>query len=501
MPPDVTLSAETRLAAKPLAWTTDDANARVVTEAQSLRIGSKPLATALLLILSDLLMLSLAAAFTVELRLYFDGQFYPSLYWKLWPVLGLFLIGNAGMKLYPGAPLSVPEEMRRVFVVVTVVYLALGTLTFLGQGGKVYSRTIFLGAWAVSIFLVLISRAMLRLMFSHRSWWGYGAVIFGAGTTGRGVVKLLLRQPEIGLKPVAMVDDKTGRRNSFGSVPVIGDVASGLVLGQRHRSLYAIVAMSDLSNQDLLRQLAHAEHQFNRVIVVPDLSGITTLGVAAKDLGGMLGLEIRQRLLDPYRLAMKRGLDLFLVLLASPILILTTVLIAVLIKLDSPGPVFYGHERIGFGGRRFKAYKFRSMVANADQVLAELQENEKACSEWKRAQKLKDDPRITRIGKFLRKTSIDELPQIWNVLTGEMSLVGPRPIVDKEVQRYGENFGLYLRVRPGITGLWQVSGRNDLTYAERVRLDVYYVRNWSVWLDLYLLSRTIMPVIYGNGAY
>ena len=177
-------------------------------------------------------------------------------------------------------------------------------------------------------------------------------------------------------------------------------------------------------------------------------------------------------------------------------------LIALLIKLDSPGPVLYTHTRIGFGGKPFKVWKFRTMIKDADRVLREyLEKHPELRAEWERDHKLRHDPRITRVGKWLRKTSLDELPQLWNVLRGEMSLVGPRPIVKEEVKKYGEKFSLYTKVKPGMTGLWQVSGRNDTSYEDRVNLDAYYVQNWSVWLDIYILARTVKVVVVGKGAY
>lgn len=172
------------------------------------------------------------------------------------------------------------------------------------------------------------------------------------------------------------------------------------------------------------------------------------------------------------------------------------------IKLTSPGPVFFGHERIGKGGRRFKAWKFRSMVTNGDEVLAQyLADHPEMQAEWDATYKLQNDPRITPPGRFIRKTSLDELPQLWNVLKGEMSLVGPRPIVTGEVERYKGAFKSYQRVIPGVTGLWQVSGRNLTTYDRRVELDEFYVRNWSVWFDLYILGRTIKTVLLREGAF
>ena len=177
-------------------------------------------------------------------------------------------------------------------------------------------------------------------------------------------------------------------------------------------------------------------------------------------------------------------------------------IVALLVKWTSRGPVFYGHGRIGEDGRTFRAWKFRTMVENADQILEQcVQADPELRAEWAETHKLRNDPRVTKIGKFLRQTSLDELPQIWNVIRGEMSLVGPRPIVRHEVPKYGEEFDVYRKVRPGITGLWQVSGRSETTYEQRVAMDVHYVRTWSVWLDVYLLAKVVGVALRKQGAY
>ncbi len=198
----------------------------------------------------------------------------------------------------------------------------------------------------------------------------------------------------------------------------------------------------------------------------------------------------------------KRTMDVFLILASSPISVPLILWIAFLVRLTSPGPAFYAQIRIGHRGKKFRAWKFRTMAPNADQALDQtFQENPALQPEWDVNHKLKYDPRVTRFGNFLRKFSMDELPQIWNVLAGEMSLVGPRPIVEQEIELYGEKMELYKTILPGITGLWQVSGRNNLPYAERVRLDEVYILNWSIWMDLFISVKTIWVVITGNGAY
>jgi Undecaprenyl-phosphate galactose phosphotransferase WbaP len=200
-------------------------------------------------------------------------------------------------------------------------------------------------------------------------------------------------------------------------------------------------------------------------------------------------------------LHIKRAIDLLVALFIGPLVLPLIAAIAVLIKLGSPGPVIYRQERVGRHGRRFMVCKFRTMVCDGNSVLdAYLAANPKAREEWDRDHKLQHDPRVTRIGRFLRKSSLDELPQLWNVIRGEMSIVGPRPILASEIVDFGSSFEAFCGVLPGITGLWQVSGRNQTTYAEHVELDRYYARNWSLWLDLWILVLTTKVVMFRKGA-
>lgn len=198
----------------------------------------------------------------------------------------------------------------------------------------------------------------------------------------------------------------------------------------------------------------------------------------------------------------KRAIDVGLVVATSPIAIPLILFIGAAIKLTSVGPIFYSQKRVGRYGRHFHAWKLRTMVVNADEALQKhLAAHPELRDEWERDHKLKKDPRVTTVGCILRKTSLDELPQLWNVFRGDMSLVGPRPIVDAEIAKYGETYWCYSRVLPGITGLWQVSGRNNTTYEQRVAFDEKYVRSWSLWLDFYILVKTIRVVLLREGAY
>jgi Undecaprenyl-phosphate galactose phosphotransferase WbaP len=426
----------------------------------------------------------------------------PVIYWHLWPVVGLFILAYATVGLYPGVAISPIDELRWIVVSTTLIYLALGSAIFLFQEGEIYSRGVFLIAWALSLLLVLVSRALVRSLFASRRWWGYPVIVLGAGKTGEMVIRTLQRRPRIGLKPVLVLDDDPNKRGSLHGVPVVGGVELAPKLARIRRIPYAIVAMPGVPRDRLLNLLERYGQTFAHLLIIPDLFGFSSLWVAAKDLGGVLGLEVRQQLLLPGPRIAKFCIDLFCTLIGGTLLLPILAVIIILIRLDSPGPIFYGHIRIGQNGQRFRAWKFRSMVQNADRVLDDyLNQHPELRQAWENHHKLREDPRVTRVGKFLRRTSLDELPQLWNILRGEMSLVGPRPIVDEELWRYGEKFSLYTKVTPGLTGLWQVSGRNDITYEERVNLDAYYVRNWSVWLDIYILIRTVWVVLVGEGAY
>lgn len=198
----------------------------------------------------------------------------------------------------------------------------------------------------------------------------------------------------------------------------------------------------------------------------------------------------------------KRVLDILLVVLSVPLLLPLVIGLAVMLKLTDPGPLLYGHRRVGFQGREFRCWKFRTMLVNGDEVLAQhFRDNPADEATWKLKRKLVNDPRVTPLGAVLRKLSLDELPQLLNVLSGEMSLVGPRPVVDAELSYYGVSGKYYLSSRPGLTGLWQISGRSDTTYAERVRMDRFYVSSWSLLRDLWIIVMTVPAIVMSRGAH
>ncbi|XAL98204.1 undecaprenyl-phosphate galactose phosphotransferase WbaP [Phycisphaeraceae bacterium D3-23] len=469
-------------------------------------LQGKPNRVKLLLLGADTLAVTSAYAAAVYGYWMAGGAYDPVFYLRVgWPFLLILLIGGAFNKLYASVMLPAADELRRQFTVATLGYLMAAAATFLTAQGPTFSRGVLLLAWAFTLVALPSFRGVVRHLFKRQSWWGRPVVILGGGDAAQGVIQRLLRQPALGLRPVAILDDTHEPGSAVCGIPVAGGYEDAAELSQHLHIKFAILAQADLDPARAERLMFDLSQAFDRLMVVPQIAGFSSLWVSAVDMNGVLGLQVRHRLLNPGRRALKRCIDLLLIALAAPLLLPLFTGIALAIKLDptgGPGPVTYKQRRLGRDGQHFTIVKFRSMVPDADTKLAQyLADHPELRGQWERDHKLKDDPRITAVGKFLRKTSLDEFAQLLNVVKGDMSLVGPRPIVDDEVEKYGPVYELYQQVSPGITGIWQTSGRNDVSYDERVRMDTYYVRNWSVWLDISLLTKTIMTVLVRRGAY
>ena len=400
-------------------------------------------------------------------------------YLTLWPAVALLLLLRALFGLYPGYGLNPAEELRRQT-------LATGLLAFFLLGGsalfqfsEVYSRLVIVETFLLLTFALPMLRFVSKTALGRTRLYGECIWLVGASSRAADLERLLRDTPALGLRVV-------GR--SAAEPPGGAQCQQCLIVPEGVEELGAV--------------LDRLNRRFRRVWLVPDLLDVSSVWVTPRDLQGHLALELRNNLLEPGNRFLKRASDTLLAILLAPLGGVMLVLAAVLIKLDSRGPVFFVQTRIGKDGKPFKIVKFRTMYQDAPARLGRyLAVNAAAQDEWKELQKLRHDPRVTRVGKTLRRFSLDELPQLWNVLRGEMSLVGPRAVHREELQRYGRQRGLYTAVQPGLTGLWQVSGRNRLSYEARVRLDTYYVRNWSLWLDLVILAKTAGVVLSGDGAY
>jgi Undecaprenyl-phosphate galactose phosphotransferase WbaP len=305
----------------------------------------------------------------------------------------------------------------------------------------------------------------------------------------------------MGYEPVLLLDDNPGSGDSYREIPVIHDAGLGPEIVRRFNIKMAIAAMPELERKETARLLKNSVAPFRYTVLIPDLSGIANIWMSVRDFDGVLGLATSHRLKMPWNLGVKRFIDVFIIIAGGIVVLPFLLFIAFLIKVTSPGPALYKHNRLGLNGKNIEVYKFRSMVIDSGERLKKMMEDPNIREEWQSNHKLRDDPRITPIGKFLRRTSLDEFPQIINVLKGEMSLVGPRPVTEDEVPKYGDDFSRIFSVKPGMTGLWQVSGRSDMDYQDRVAYDTYYLQSWSLWIDLWVLYKTSGVVIKGKGAY
>jgi Undecaprenyl-phosphate galactose phosphotransferase WbaP len=418
-----------------------------------------------------------------------------------WPYLPVFILFFQVTNLYPGVSLAPAEEMRR---------FAIGS--FWVHGGIILSRYIednefdsisvaFIISCFFSTVILMICRSLTHRVLYKTHLGGIPAVIFGGGDTGKMVVDRLLSSRKTGYVPVVILDESV-EPDSYRGIPIIHDTSVGPELVKRYNIKMAIVAMDKQKQKDLTGLINYSVSAFRYNVLVPDFFGVANIWMSVRDFDGILGFATSHRLKMFWNLGIKRFMDLSLVLVGGGIILPFLLIIAFLVKISSPGPVIYQHARIGMGGKPFKVYKFRSMVVDAEARLHSLlAADPQARKEWEESHKLKNDPRITGIGKLLRQTSMDEFPQLLNILKGEMSLVGPRPIVEGEIKKYGEDFRRIFSVKPGMTGLWQVSGRSDTDYGERVALDTYYLQSWSVWLDLWILYKTFGVVFKGKGAY
>lgn len=370
------------------------------------------------------------------------------------------------------------------------------------------SRLIFIYAWILVIALLIVKRLGVRLVRKYLWSRGMGVdrvLVIGAGPAGQRIMQHLFSQPQTGYRVVGFVDDIPADDN-WGIATewrverplYLGRVSEIAKVVRDHHIDEVIIALPPTAHEATLSIIEQCRAREVRFTLVPDLYELALGRVHINEVAGLPLIGLKDTRIKGGNYLIKRGMDLLIALtvltLAAPLMLL----IALAVRLNSPGPVFFRQVRVGKGGRRFTLYKFRSMCQDAEERKAELQA---AYQIGTLLFKIKDDPRVTRVGRFLRRTSLDELPQFFNVLMGEMSVVGPRPPVPAEVRAYDDWHYERLLVTPGLTGLWQVSGRSDLTFDEMVKLDLYYAEHWSPWLDIKLILRTVPAVILARGAY
>jgi Undecaprenyl-phosphate galactose phosphotransferase WbaP len=409
------------------------------------------------------------------------------------PTIAVWVVMRALLGMYPGYGLDAVEELRRHTFSLLAALSMLAIFALSLHIGLLLSR-MFLGlAFACLLLLAPLTRYLAKRGLKSTGLWGKPVVILSYKETAADVTDRLKRNWELGYNPVAIFGYHLKAKEL--SLESIDDE-------QQHAVDTALFAMPHTRREQLAKLVSLASLHFRRVFVVPNLDGIANSAVMARDLGGTCALEIEYNLLNPWALRAKRIADLVLTLTGGILVLPIFVVLALLVYLESGTPIFYKDWRMGKEGKLFSCIKFRTMVSDAEALLEKLlEEDPELGKEYSKYHKLRDDPRVTYIGRLLRKTSLDELPQLWNVLRGEMSLVGPRPYLPRESEEIGITQSEILRVPPGITGPWQVSGRNHASFSERVQMDNRYVRDWSMWLDILLLIRTVKTLLFDRKAY
>jgi exopolysaccharide biosynthesis polyprenyl glycosylphosphotransferase len=402
-------------------------------------------------------------------------------------------------------------DHMRVATGATVMGVATLTLGALLLNPVLPSRLLFLylGVCTIAIFGVeRFAYRRLRMALWRRGINTHRALVVGSGVAGQRIMKDIVERPDLGYKLSGYVSDmadgpgsptwtvpiraKNGGLQRLGAVKDVPRILSGQNLQE------VIVALPATHHAQILNIIDSCRQYGVAFKLVPDLFEMRFNEVSIDALNGVPLIGVKEVALTGFNLVIKRVLDFVLGVAALAVAAVPMLLIALAIKLNTPGPVFFKQTRVGRHGKTFTCYKFRTMVRDAEKHLEELQHLNEADGP---IFKIKDDPRLTRVGKFLRRTSLDELPQVFNILRGEMSWVGPRPPTPNEVEKYSDWHRKRLEVTPGLTGLWQVSGRSDLSFDEMVKLDLYYAENWSLTVDIMIMLRTVPAVLKREGAY
>jgi Undecaprenyl-phosphate galactose phosphotransferase WbaP len=455
------------------------------------------------LILVDILTLSLAVLFSALIRLLLVPIMGGTINWPLiFKGLGfyvLFAILLAWINgLYPGFGLAAVHEMQKVLYVVSLASVFLGVFLFLQQLGMAYSRFVFVLTWFLSALLMMLGRFGLRNRLSRFVWWGIPMVIVGSASNAKPVIEQLIQNRRLGFRPVYYYDPQFKQTEPMVGVPVIKS-KTALTRMVEDSSVQHVVFTDPVDDVQTFN-FQWMRDVFPNILFVLNTAPFGSLWVRTVDLHGTLAIETNYHLLNKRETVIKRILDMFLTILMLMFTWPIFFILALLVRFDSKGPILYTQKRLGQHGKTFDSFKFRTMYNNADAKLDELLKNDpEARREYAEYHKLVNDPRVTPVGKVLRRYSLDELPQLINVIKGDMNLIGPRSYLPRELPAMGDYAKIILKVKPGLTGWWQVMGRNATSFKERLRLDEYYISNWSIWLDIYIIIKTIWVLITGQG--
>ncbi|KAF0126443.1 MAG: undecaprenyl-phosphate galactose phosphotransferase [Elusimicrobia bacterium] len=379
--------------------------------------------------------------------------------------------------------------------------VAIFTVLFISKKGPDFSRALVLTMGALSLVLLPLIRPRIKKALYKLSILTRKVLIIGSGEAALKAREAVLNEPNLGYEVVAFVDDQGPRELACCKVHRgIKNIERYINAGGIHD---VIIAKPELPKEQLIDLINHVQHKAENTLYIPDVSGIAVSGTEIRHFfrEQTMMIEVKNNLANPFIYGAKRVIDYTAGVFISIVFLPLMTIIAILVKMDSKGPAILCQKRLGKNAREFGCYKFRTMLPDAEEQLRRILETDPAAKEeYEKYWKLTDDPRITKVGRILRKTSLDELPQILNVLLGEMSLIGPRPYLPREWDHIKEESPVIHALPPGITGLWQVSGRNNQDYAFRITMDTWYVKNWSLWLDVMILFKTIGVVISRDGA-
>ncbi len=461
----------------------------------------------LVLILSDLFFLSVAFGLSVWFRTllipWLGGEIISNLSKSL---LGMLMIANLVLIAikgnYPGRGIIAVIELRNLVEAISTAFFLVSGVIFLTVSISNYSRLIFLFSWLLSCLFVPFGRFAVRKIFSLQKWWGEPVALIGADQEIIHLYKDVKKCRRLGFRPVVglyLPTEKTPFTTTYLPFYQLDIKILEIIKSLKIKTVLVTTPPKDFrkSYPDLFTAI---ENNFIRSIFIMDSLSFGFLWGKSVDIEGRPAFQLQHNLLNPITRAMKTLADiLFTAVLLIPSLILIFIL-SVIVWLDSPGTIFFTQQRIGLDKKPFNIIKFRTMVPNADQMLVEILNSDPNLKKiYEKYHKLENDPRITRVGKWLRRLSLDELPQIFNILRGEMSFIGPRAYMVSELPKIGYNSDLIFRIRPGLTGWWQVMGRNETSFNDRIRLDIYYLNNWSLWMDAYVFFKTFWVMVSGKG--
>ncbi len=467
----------------------------------------------------DLLALTAAILLAVLIRLYILPVLWPyyatvepppgatlNLWWL--PLVAIIFLAYEGLYFNR---LPYWREFEKIITALSLAYLIIFALVYLLRIHEEVSRTAIVISFLVAMLTVPSLRYLTRSYLNRFKFWRRGIIISGTGPTGISAARAVINEPYLGYEVIGFLDDNFSGSsvavNYSQSKPLLGKTADcENIAAETNADIVIITASSKEKGETIVKLANHLHTRVKSLVLIPDLVGIPVIGVEADYFFNeqLISLRIRNNLARPEKLLLKRAFDIVAGTIIVIFLLPLMAVIAIAIKINDPGSSIFRQERVGKNGKTFTCLKFRTMFVDAEDISQELINNDhKIKNEWEQNFKLREDPRVTKVGKFLRAASLDELPQLINVLKGDMSLVGPRPRPLYELEQQSETvlFQAGLDVRPGLTGLWQVSGRSELDFENRIFLDSWYVRNWSFWLDISILLRTFLVLFRKSGAY